>query len=207
MSSKKRQGSDLAPLAPLLAALRDLLAWLESSGVRGAVIGGIAASLLGRPRFTHDIDIVVLLEEEKWKEFLASGSRFGFRPRRADALAFARENRVLLIRHEPSSIDVDVSIGSLTFEKELIARTVFVNAGGLRIPLPTVEDLIIMKAVAHRPLDLEDIRSLSEVSQNLDLRRIRRWVREFSSVLEVPDILSDLETVLLRKREKKKKRI
>ncbi len=205
MSSKKRQGSDYGPVAPLLAALRDLLAWLQSSGVRGAVIGGIATSLLGRPRFTHDIDIVVLLEEEGWKEFLASGSRFGFRPRRSDVLAFARKNRVLLIRHEPSSIDVDVSFGSLPFEKELIARTVFVNAGGLRIPLPTVEDLIITKAVAHRPLDLEDIRSLSEVSPNLDLRRIRRWVGEFSSVLEMPDILHDLETILARRHGKKRK--
>jgi predicted nucleotidyltransferase len=180
------------------------LAWLQYSRVRGAVIGGVATSLLGRPRFTRDIDIVVLLEEEEWKEFLASGSRFGFRPRRSDALMFARKNRVLLIHHEPSSIDVDVSFGSLPFEKELIGRTVLVDAGGLRIPLPTVEDLIIMKAVAHRPRDLEDIRSLSDANPRLDLRRIRRWVREFSSVLDMPDILHDLEAILARRRRNKK---
>ncbi len=204
MSSKKRHGNDSTLLAPLFAALRDLLAWLDSSGVRGAVIGGIAASVLGRPRFTRDIDVVILIEEGKWRGFLSSGSQFGIRPRRSDALGFARKTRVLLLRHKPSGINIDVSLGSLPFEQELIARIVFVNVGGLRIPLPTIEDLIVMKAVAHRPHDLEDIRSLLDASLKLDLRRIRRWVREFSKALEMPDILHDLETILARRRRRKK---
>jgi hypothetical protein len=62
-----------------------------------------------------------------------------------------------------------------------------------------------MKAVAHRPRDLEDIRSLSDANPKLDLRRIRRWVREFSSLLEMPDVLYDLETILARRRGKTKK--
>jgi hypothetical protein len=204
MSLEKRKRNSPAPLAPLLAALRDLLAWLESARVRGTVIGGIAASVLGQPRFTRDIDVVVLIDEDRWRGFLSSGSRFGIRPRRPDALGFARKNRVLLIRHEASGINIDISLGSLPFERELIDRTVFVNTGGLRLPLPTIEDLIIMKAVAHRPRDLEDIRSLADTNPKLDLRRIRRWVREFSSVLEMPDVLHDLETILARRRAKKK---
>ena len=141
------------------------------------MIGGVAASLLGRPRFTRDIDAVILIDEESWAEFLASGKKFGFQPRRSDALEFARKTRVLLLRHASSSIDVDVSIGSLPFEKELIARTVWKDVGGVRTPLPTVEDLIIMKAVAHRNRDLADIESLTEVHAKLDMDRIERQRR------------------------------
>ena len=199
MRSGKRKGSDSAALAPLLQALRDLVRWLQDTQTSGTVIGGVAASILGRPRFTRDIDVVVIVEEEEWAEFLSSGSSFGFQPRRSDALEFARKTRVLWVRHEQSGIDVDVSFGSLPFEKELIARAVLMDVGGARAPLPTVEDLIILKAVAHRSRDLVDIESLVEVNTRLDVARIVRWVKDFASALEMPELLSDLEALLNRR--------
>lgn len=192
-------------LAPLLAALRDLVAWLQAEYVPGVVIGGVAASLLGRPRVTRDVDAVVLLDEGRWSKFLATGARFGFTPRLSDTLAFAQKARVLLVRHEPSGIDVDVAFGALPFEEEAIARAIWIDLGGdVRLPLPAPEDLIIMKAVAHRPRDLADIESVLDVHPKLDLRRVRRWVREFSAALEMPDILNDLETILTQRRKRKK---
>lgn len=199
MRSGKRKGSDPSTLAPLLEALRDLARWLQDKRIPGTIIGGVAASILGRPRFTRDIDAVVLLGEESWPEFLSSGSSFGFQPRRTDALEFARKTRVLWVRHEQSGIDVDVSFGSLPFEKELIARAVWMDVGGVRAPLPTVEDLIILKAVAHRSRDLVDIESLVEVNTRLDVARIVRWVKDFASALEMPELLSDLEALLNRR--------
>lgn len=192
-------------LAPLLAALRDLVAWLQAEYVPGVVIGGVAASLLGRPRVTRDVDAVVLLDEGRWSKFLATGARFRFTPRLSDTLAFAQKARVLLVRHEPSGIDVDVAFGALPFEEEAIARAIWIDLGGdVRLPLPAPEDLIIMKAVAHRPRDLADIESVLDVHPKLDLRRVRRWVREFSAALEMPDILNDLETILTQRRKRKK---
>ena len=40
---------------PLAAMMR----WFHAAGIRAAVIGGVAASLLGKPRLTKDIDAVV----------------------------------------------------------------------------------------------------------------------------------------------------
>lgn len=51
-------------LAPLLAALRALVAWLDATGTRGAIIGGVAASLLGRPRVTGDVGALVLVDDD-----------------------------------------------------------------------------------------------------------------------------------------------
>ncbi len=188
---------------PLLAALRDLSAWLLATQVRGAVIGGVAASLLGRPRLTRDVDAMVLLDEGKWADFLAAGGAFGFKPRLHDALAFAKKARVLLVRHEPSGIDADVAFGNLPFEEEAIARASWAEIGGIRISLPAPEDLIIMKAVAHRPRDLSDIEALLDAHPKLDTRRIKRWVREFSSALDMPEIMNDMEALLSKLRKKK----
>jgi hypothetical protein len=199
MRSEKRKGPDSAPLTPLLGALLDLGRWLKDTRTAGVVIGGVAASILGRPRFTRDIDALVLVEEERWPEFLSSGLQFGFHPRRSDALEFARRARVLLVRHERSSIDADVSFASLPFEKELIAAAAWRDVGSVLTPLPTVEDLIIMKAVAHRSRDLSDIESLVETNAKLDVARIVRWVSDFASALAMPEILSDLQSILNRR--------
>jgi len=45
--------------------------------------------------------------------------------------------------------------------KELIQRTSTRSFASLAIHLPTPEDLIIMKAIAHWTKDLEDIRTIA----------------------------------------------
>ncbi len=49
-------------LVPLLAVLWDLVGWWKAGKVPGVVIGGLAASLLGRPRLTRGVDALVLVE-------------------------------------------------------------------------------------------------------------------------------------------------
>lgn len=189
-------------LTPLAAVLRDLLAWVTAWEVPAVVIGGLAASLLGRPRLTRDVDLLVILAETRWPEFLIAGAAYGFIPRRNDALAFAHQTQVLLMRHRESGIDADIIFGSLPFEKEAIARATRVDLGGLWAPLPRPEDLIIMKAVAHRPQDLADIEAIVAAHPRLDLSRVRRWVSEFATALEMPAILHDLEALLAPGRKK-----
>ncbi len=176
------------------------MAWLQAGRVPGAVIGGVAASVLGRPRLTRDVDLLVLLDPERWERFLAVGAKFGFSPRLSDALNFARRRQVLLVHHRPSGIDVDISFGALPFEKESIARAIRKRVGRLRLRIVTPEDLIVMKAVAHRARDAADVESVLEANPKLDLRRVRRWVRAFSEAMELPEILEDLEAILARQR-------
>ena len=190
------------PLSPLLEALRDVVTWLRSEHVRGVIIGGVAASMLGRPRMTRDIDVLIMLGEKYWGKFFIGGAKFGFVPRLTDCLDFARKSRVLLVRHQSSGIDVDITFGVLDFEIEAITRAVWLDLKRVRLPLPTPEDLIIMKAIAHRPRDLADIESILDVHTKLNLRRIRKWVKEFSSAIEIPEILNDLENILARKRKR-----
>ncbi|HJQ68622.1 MAG TPA: nucleotidyl transferase AbiEii/AbiGii toxin family protein [Blastocatellia bacterium] len=179
--------------------LDDLTAWLTVENVRGAIIGGVAASVLGRPRMTRDVDALVLLDSARLKTFLAAGSRFGFKPRLGDAVEFATRNRVLLASHEPSKTPVDIALGFLPFEEESIARSTVVTVAGVSFPVVSPEDLMVMKAVAHRPRDVADIESLLDANPKLDLERVRYWVGQFASVLEAPEILNDLEAMLARR--------
>ena len=63
------------------------------------IIGGIAASLLGKPRFMADLDAVILLRVEDLPKLVDAAREQGITPRIADAEVFARKNRVLLLQH------------------------------------------------------------------------------------------------------------
>src|SRR4029079_12136288 len=104
---------------------------------------------LGRPRTTRDVDGVVAVDEPRWERFLQAGLKKGFRPRIPDVLAFAGKARVFLLRHEKSGIDVDISCAGTSFELEALGRATRIKIGRSRIPLPTAEDLIVFKAIAH----------------------------------------------------------
>lgn len=94
----------------------------------------------------------------------------GIEPRIENALEFAQKSRVLLLRHKKSGVNIDISLGVLPFEEEVVRRSVKHDAGALSIRLPTPEDLIILKAVAHRPKDLDDIR---EIAANTGIRSLK----------------------------------
>jgi predicted nucleotidyltransferase len=192
--------SSTGGLGSLAGALADVMRWLTETEIRGAVIGGVAASLLGRPRLTRDVDALVLGDEMGWDAVLESARAFGIAPRIDDPLEFARRTRVLLLRHLPSSVDVDVSLGALPFEREVVARASTIDAGGLQVRVPAVEDLVIMKALARRPRDWGDIEGLIDTWPDLDVDRIRQWLRQFGSILEMPEIQEDFERLLRQRR-------
>jgi len=181
--------NDLTGLLAPLIALQRLLARFDD---RGMVIGGVAASLLGKPRLTADVDAVMLVSTDDLPRLLEAAAQEGLAPRIADAEKFARHNRVLLLRHQDSSIDVDISLGMLPFEVEAVERSVLYPLGEVAIRLPTPEDLIIFKAVAHRPKDLLDIQAIIASHPTVDRERIRYWVREFAQALDMPELWDDI---------------
>lgn len=172
--------------------------WLRATRVEGVVIGGVAVSLLAEPRMTKDVDAVVWLEGSQWERFLNSGKKHGFVPRYDAPLEFARQNRILLLTHQPTKTDVDLSLGGLPFEREAIDRAISIRLGRATIKLASPEDLMVMKAVASRPRDLADIESLLNSFPKADLKRVRHWTSEFAAVLEAPEINDDLERLLQR---------
>lgn len=169
---------------------------LETFNERGVIIGGIAVGFLGKPRFTADIDAVFLLSIKDIPQFIDRAQTEGIIPRIPDAADFARKNRVLLLKHSPTDTDIDVSLGILPFEEEMVERAKTQSFGGLSVRLPTPEDLIIMKAIAHRPKDLDDIRTIADKYPGLDKNRVKEWVRSFGDALELPGLWEQIENLL-----------
>jgi hypothetical protein len=190
------QKPDPGSIASFSEPIQALQALLDDFDHQGVFIGGVAASILGIPRFTVDIDIVFLLHQDDLPRLLENAARYGIEPRISDPVGFARQSRVLLLRHSASGTDIDLSMGILPFGIEMVERSRLVEIGSFAIRLPTPEDLIIMKALPRRPKDLADIQAISASNPNLDRARIRFWVDQFGQALELPDLWNDISKLL-----------
>ena len=184
--------------ATLLAALADLVKWMDVTKMPSMVIGGVAASVLGQPRLTQDVDVLAILPEADWANAVSTAASHGILPRIENPLDFARRSRVLLLRHAESGIDIDLTFGRLPFEQAAIDNSEIHNIGGLRVRLPRVEDLLIMKAIARRPKDLQDIEGLLAAHPEADVVAVRQWVREFATAMSMSDMLDDFDKVVAR---------
>ena len=184
-------------IEPFLEPLESLQRLLSRFNERGVIIGGAAVSILGKARYTEDIDAMFLLSIKDIPQLLEAASEEGIEPRIDNAAEFARKSRVVLLKHVISNTNIDLSLGVLPFEQEMVERSVVHQVDAtLQLRLPTPEDLIILKAIAHRPKDMEDIRILADKYQNLDIARIEKWVKQFAEVLEMPSLWDDIAGIL-----------
>lgn len=194
MGGKSRQSIG----SGLVRALADVAKVVAAHQGRAAVIGGIAVIARGVPRLTRDIDIAVAGNDITSSVLAGELERVGIQPRIAEAIAFADENQVLLMKHVESGVEIDVSRAWLPFEIEALEAAREETLAGVRIAIAQPEDLIIFKAVAWRPVDQQDVeRLLTLHGERIDLERIRRHVKELGDALEV-DRLRDLNKAIER---------
>ncbi|HMS55238.1 MAG TPA: nucleotidyl transferase AbiEii/AbiGii toxin family protein [Fimbriimonadaceae bacterium] len=185
------------PVNPNLEnALSRLNAAATDLGLSYAIIGGLAVILRGHDRGTRDVDAVVLDLDDHLDSFLSSAKEHGLTLRIDDGRAFAKDNRVILLQ-APDSTEVDVSMGILPFEVEVASRANTFEVGeNLTVPVATVEDLLIMKFVAGRKRDYEDVESLLELYPNIDKDRVQSVVTEYGMALDDDSVIDQMKSRL-----------
>jgi hypothetical protein len=106
----------------ILAALAALAEGLTESGAPAMIIGGIAVIARGVPRQTVDVDATVWGDATSIEALVEVFRRQHIVPRITDAVAFAKERQVLLLRHSDTGTPIEVTLASLPFEREAIGR-------------------------------------------------------------------------------------
>jgi hypothetical protein len=174
---------------------------LQNEDYDGMIIGGVAVSLLTRTRNTRDIDLVLWCPDADDAERVAMLAKpYGFSIRIPEAIEFAQAQRVLLLKHDSTGIAIDVSLGALSFEQTALSRRTSISTRIGNIPAASVEDLIVLKAIAGRPQDVQDIRALASLRPDLDERYILQWIDELAFAGEMDDIASDTRKIIAESR-------
>jgi hypothetical protein len=177
-------------------ALEDVLSRL---GVSWYVFGGQAAILHGAVRFTEDIDVTVLLGSLSTRTLVQALSQAGFALRVDDVDDFVEKTHVLPMVHEGSHVPVDVVLGGPGLEELFADRAVPTDVGGFSVPVATAEDVAVMKVLAGRPKDLEDIVALARTSR-LDASGVKETLALIEQALDQSDLVPLFEQCLQRAR-------
>jgi Nucleotidyltransferase of unknown function (DUF6036) len=151
---------------PLQTTLADAIALLTAEGIEYALVGGLAASLRGEPRVTADVDFVIAVDIERALSFAGALADSPFRPLFDDVQQIIETAFILPLRHRITNVKVDLAIGLSGFEQQTVARAQTLELAGVNVSVATAEDLVIMKVLAGRPQDEQDLRGLIVAQRN-----------------------------------------
>jgi hypothetical protein len=191
----RRSASDKRLLERALEALARAL---DDTSAPWMIIGGIAVIARGVRRFTTDIDVAVRGDAIAVADLVAALAVHDIQPRIPQAARFARENLVLLARHAPTGVDLDVSLAWSAFEHRALAAATSVRFGRARARMSTAEDLVVFKAIAGRPRDLDDAEALLVLHPQMNRVRVRERVVELAQLAEAPELVGDFDAMLSR---------
>jgi hypothetical protein len=179
---------------------------LKRAGLPYMIIGGQAVLLYGAPRLTKDIDITLGVDVGLLERVLPPISAMGLEIIPGDFRSFAEQTSVLPAREKQSGIRVDFIFSFTPYERQAISRARAVLLGETNVAFASVEDVIIHKIFAGRPVDIEDVESMVIKNPNLDTAYIRKWLTEFEQSPERNGLVKTFEEVLVAIRRGRRQR-
>jgi uncharacterized nucleotidyltransferase DUF6036 len=182
------------PIAELLAQLQEVFARL---GVRWFLFGAQAAILHGVARLSADVDVTVDLGGRSSTDLAGALAEAGFDLRVADIDGFVEATRVLPFVHRASRIPVDVVLAGPGLEEQFFDRVEERIIGNARVPVVSAADLVVMKVLAGRARDLDDVVAIIHArGHELDWQRIRTTLSLLEQALARRDLVSELERLV-----------
>lgn len=159
----------------IMDSYKNVLQALSEAKVEYIIVGGVAMNLLGCPRFTNDIDILLALDAENIERMKKAMLALGYEQRvplsldelgdEKKAVRLIQEKNLIAYTFasptEPLySVDVivDASLHFQHFKKQIIYKKVW----GMSLPVISIDDLIGMKQKANREKDALDVATLLE---------------------------------------------
>ena len=166
-----------------LEVLKIVTQRLREAGINYMISGSIAANYYTIPRMTRDIDVVIELSEGDIDKFVGLFEGDFYVNRETVANEVSRQGMFNLI-YNRYVIKIDFIIKkSSAYQQCAFSRRKQVLIEQSPVWFVSAEDLVISKLVwakdSHSEMQLKDVGNLIETVDNLDLKYIDNWVREF----------------------------
>lgn len=170
--------------SPVAELLNDLASGLNRLGLPWYLFGAQAAILYGAARLTADVDVTVRLPDNTANQALVAGlQRHGFEVRVDDA-GFIERTRVMPMVHVGTSLPLDVVLAGPGIEDRFFARAVTRSIEDVTVPVASAEDIVVMKVLAGRPKDVEDVVAIAaSQAQGFDVDYVRQTLHDLEAAL------------------------
>jgi hypothetical protein len=192
-----------SPLAEALAGLGRALGGLR---VKWYLFGAQAALIYGAARLTADIDVTVQLGNRETAELVRALESAGFRLRVRDVADFAARTRVLPFLHPRTGMPIDIVLAGPGLEEAFVRRRRRRTIDGVPVPVASPEDIVVMKVLAGRGKDEDDVVAILAAQPKLDLAWIRKTLRTLERALDQSDLSPLFDKLLARARRPSSRR-
>ena len=139
--------------------IREFIELCLSRKVEFLLVGGYALAFHGAPRFTEDIDLLVLVSPENADNLHDVLADFGFGDVGITRDDFLQADQVIQLGRAPNRIDILTGISGITWDEAWASR-IRVNLDGIEIQVIGKQELIRNKQATGRPQDLADLARL-----------------------------------------------
>ena len=177
---------------------RDFVELFEQLEIPYVLIGGLAVSVHGIPRPTHDLDFTISLDRSKIGQLFQKTVDMGYSvPEEFDMGWVDHVAGMPLIRIRKwlrgKSIDVDIFLAESRFQSSMISRRVRVEVDDVVAWVATPEDLILLKLIAARPRDIGDIMDILLAQGKLDEAYLQYWAKELAVLPVLASVMNDMQ--------------
>lgn len=178
----------------LVNALHEFVDLFEARAYRYALMGGIAARILGIPRPTYDVDFTLAVERSELTSLFDAAENAGYhvpvayRSGWVDMVAGMPIVK-LGMRVGELGIDIDVFLSESEFQQSILERRSQHDVAGKLVWLVSPEDLILLKALANRDRDRGDIQDVLFMQGELDRVYMRHWAEKLGALQTLEESL------------------
>jgi predicted nucleotidyltransferase len=156
------------------------------------LIGALALGAYGRPRATHDVDLLILTDSATSHSYLD--------PLRAKGFAVASDwhesnpmsrDVVMRLKHTSApDFPLDLIFATSPLHKNALDRRKSIAIQGVQVFISSPEDLVLLKLTAGRPRDFDDVMGIvGNASAPLDLDYLWSWAERLGLQSELHYIL------------------
>lgn len=174
--AKKKTKEPSAP--PVTAAAARAARDLTELGATFALVGGLAVSAWGEPRYTRDVDLAVAVDVDEDAERLVRG----LSARHYEVVAIIEQTRTkrlatARLRHaEDRSVFIDLLFASSGIEREVATAAARIDD----VPVGRVAHLLALKVLSESETRLQDridIQELAKIATDEDWRTAEAMAR------------------------------
>lgn len=170
----------------LIATVHEFEGLLDHVGLRRSYGGAIAYNYYGPERFTHDVDVLVLIPDLKAPALVEELRKHGAVRSEQDSLPVELRpmlddwrSKAHLTAFVLGGVIVEVFVPWHPFHHRVLDRSPEVELGDRRIRIHSPEDLIVFKKIFDRPKDITDIRAILLAQKGkLDTARVLADAKE-----------------------------
>lgn len=150
----------------LITTLKKACNIFSSSQIDYCLAGGLAVSMIARPRATEDVDFIILVEEDGKQAVENILSQHFEIIQSKDVMHFENASIWRLVITDPLNragiVIIDMIFADRSEYRNAVNNALTITLDGVNISVIAPQDLIAVKELAGRPIDLLDIEAIRQ---------------------------------------------